>query len=409
MKRIFILCCCALFGLLQGQAQISVTCNGVEVKEGDVLTFYAVEDDFGDYVAGPLIDPTFKNTTDQAFDITVKVKTSSNAVKGGLNWCGITMTCQDIKGGSEERTGTLKPNGSGLSMQLRGMFVKDDFKKYEAMVTVYKGSQYYISFKEIFIYDGNEREEPTFTIIDEGVAEYTKATASLKEEINYIRTFTHTGWQALYVPFDIHYNQISDDFEVAELNDFHQYDDNSDGIFDRAELEILRLREDDIIKHNTPYVIRPNEVGEKTITLANAILYDAKENTIDCSSTKVRYVFHGNYCCLYGNYIVDNYILIDGILCKASPETAFLGGCRWYVSLEDRTTGETAIPANMPAKICLVEKGNDITTSIQENKRNPTAFDSHIYDLNGCCVGHASQLHRLPKGVYIMNGLKIMR
>lgn len=156
MKKFFTLCCCALFGSMLAQAQISITCDGVEVKEGDVLTFYAAEDDFGDYTAGPLMDPNFKNTTDQAFDITVKVKTSDNAKNGGLNWCGITMQCQDIKGGSEERTGTLKPGGFGLNMQLHGVFQKDDFKTYEASVTVYKGMEYVSSFKEVFVYDGKD-------------------------------------------------------------------------------------------------------------------------------------------------------------------------------------------------------------------------------------------------------------
>ena len=156
MKKFFTLCCCALFGSMLAQAQISITCDGVEVKEGDVLTFYAAEDDFGDYTAGPLMDPNFKNTTDQAFDITVKVKTSDNAKNGGLNWCGITMQCQDIKGGSEERTGTLKPGGFGLNMQLHGVFQKDNFKTYEASVTVYKGMEYVSSFKEVFVYDGKD-------------------------------------------------------------------------------------------------------------------------------------------------------------------------------------------------------------------------------------------------------------
>lgn len=39
------------------------------------------------------------------------------------------------------------------------------------------------------------------------------------------------GRQALYVPFDIPYDAISDKFDVAELNNFHQYDDNNDGMW----------------------------------------------------------------------------------------------------------------------------------------------------------------------------------
>lgn len=156
MKKLFTLCCCALFGAAMAHAQLQVTCNGKEVAEGEKLTFYAALDDFGEMTAGPAMDPTFKNTSDSDYDITVTVKTSENANNGGLNWCGITMMCQDIKGGSETRTGTLKVKGFPLSMRLHGVFKEGDFKTYEATVTVYKGSEYLTSFKEIFIYDGED-------------------------------------------------------------------------------------------------------------------------------------------------------------------------------------------------------------------------------------------------------------
>lgn len=156
MKKLFTLCCCAIFGAAMAHAQLQVTCNGKEVAEGDVLTFYAAKDDFDEISAGPAMDPTFKNTSDSDYDLTVTVKTSDNAKGGGLNWCGITMMCQDIVGGSETRTGKLKVKGFPLSMQLHGVFKPNDFKTYEATVMVYKGSEYLTSFKEVFIYDGED-------------------------------------------------------------------------------------------------------------------------------------------------------------------------------------------------------------------------------------------------------------
>ena len=156
MKKLFTLCCYALFGAAMAHAQLQVTCNGKEVAEGEVLTFYAHEDDFGDMVAGPAMDPTFKNTTDAAYDLTVKVTTSENAKNKCLNWCGITQMCQFIMGGSETRTAKLNPGGFGLPMQLHAKFEEGEFKTYEATVMVYKGSEYLTSFKEIFIYDGED-------------------------------------------------------------------------------------------------------------------------------------------------------------------------------------------------------------------------------------------------------------
>ena len=156
MKKLFTLCCCALFGATMAHAQLQVTCNGKEVAEGEKLTFYAAMDDFGEISAGPAMDPTFKNTTDADFDLTVEVKTSDNAKNGGLNWCGITIMCQDIKGGYEKRTAKLKVKGFGLSMQLHGYFPKGKFDTYEAEVTVWKGSEKLLTFTEVFVYDGKD-------------------------------------------------------------------------------------------------------------------------------------------------------------------------------------------------------------------------------------------------------------
>ena len=156
MKKFFTLCLCALLGATLAQAQVKVTCDGKEVKDGDRLTFYAHEDDFGDIAAGPAMDPTFKNTTDADFDLTVEVKTSDNAKNGGLNWCGITMMCQDIKGGYEKRTAKLKVKGFGLSMRLHGLFTAGKFDTYEAEVTVWKGSEKLLTFTEVFVYDGKD-------------------------------------------------------------------------------------------------------------------------------------------------------------------------------------------------------------------------------------------------------------
>lgn len=156
MKKLFTLCCCALFGAAMAHAQLQVTCNGKEVAEGEVLTFYAHEDDFGDMVAGPAMDPTFKNTTDAAYDLTVKVTTSENAKNKCLNWCGITQMCQFIMGGSETRTAKLNPGGFGLPMQLHAKFEEGEFKTYEATVMVKKGSEILTAFKEVFVYDGED-------------------------------------------------------------------------------------------------------------------------------------------------------------------------------------------------------------------------------------------------------------
>ena len=226
-------------------------------------------------------------------------------------------------------------------------------------------------------------------------------------DISFNRKSNHTGWQSLYVPFDIAYDDIADDFVVAELNNFHQYDDDSDGTFDRTELEVLLLKSGDITAHHTPYVIRAKETGTHTISLPGATLYASVNNTLDCSSTKIRYVFHGTYQGVSGADMYANncYAMSNGSLCKANSSNVNLSAFRWYLSMEDRNS----TLSKMPAKIKIVCIDDDTTTDISEVDVKSTDENAPIYDLNGRFVGRKDQLQNLPKGVYIINGKKVLR
>ena len=251
-------------------------------------------------------------------------------------------------------------------------------------------------------------------ISDNGAAIYAQAEDAATDKINYTRNYAHTGWQALYVPFDIPYDAISDKFDVAELNNFHQFDDDNDGIFDRTELEVLRLRAGSTIEHHTPYVIRAKAAGEQTVTLADATAYRAEEKEFECMSLKLRYVFHGTYSGVSGADMLAGgfYALSNGKLCKAASASAALGGFRWYVSVTDRATGLPVSPATLPAKMRIVEwseEGGEVTGIAAAPADAPRTADAPVYDLNGRRVGTADAMDALPKGVYIVNGKKTIR
>ncbi|MBQ9559034.1 MAG: Ig-like domain-containing protein, partial [Bacteroidaceae bacterium] len=94
---------------------------------------------------------------------------------------------------------------------------------------------------------------------------YTLASDADYDRVDYVRTFTTTGWQALYVPFALSYADWAGDFEVARLNDVHQWDDDRDGEIDRTALEVILLTGGETVPH-TPYLIRAKTAGEKTLT-----------------------------------------------------------------------------------------------------------------------------------------------
>lgn len=94
---------------------------------------------------------------------------------------------------------------------------------------------------------------------------------------------------------------------VAELNNFHQYDDDGDGTYDRTELEVLHLKPGSVIAANTPYVIRAKSAGEFTLPAADGIMRATQNKDFDCASFRSRYVFHGTYDAVSGSEMVDGH------------------------------------------------------------------------------------------------------
>ena len=136
---------------------------------------------------------------------------------------------------------------------------------------------------------------PTITALTDG----EKFEGYLKDvdmnSISYTRTFNNTEWQALYLPFAMNYSDWSANFEVARINDVHQFDDDDDGTIDRTTLEIIKLKSGSTTEANTPYLIKAKSTGEKTITVSNAKLYRAQEKQYDVSSWRTRF----NFCSTY--------------------------------------------------------------------------------------------------------------
>lgn len=155
MKKFLFLTFLALMGAVApAMAQLTVTCEGKEVKDGDVLTFYASEtvDDYGTLAvtAGPASEPFFKTKT--ACNLKVEVKTTVNAADGVLYWCGVTTKCSYISGGSQVRETELKPFPPA-PMKLHAEFEQNKYETYEAYVTVFVDGEKTMSFTEKFVYD----------------------------------------------------------------------------------------------------------------------------------------------------------------------------------------------------------------------------------------------------------------
>ena len=218
----------------------------------------------------------------------------------------------------------------------------------------------------------------TITLTDAS-SSYSNATEATANTIKYTRTFNSTNWQALYVPFSMKYSDWSNDFEVAAINNVHQYDDDDNGIFDRTELEIVKVKSGSL-KANTPYLIKPKTTGTKTITVNNATLKKTEVNSIYCASVNTMYTFTGTYNTISGATMISNgyYGMGGGELVQAEDNDASLGAFRWYLKIENKEEGSYA-----PGKITVLCLDDEVATGIDENVVDVENKVVGIYDANG--------------------------
>lgn len=218
------------------------------------------------------------------------------------------------------------------------------------------------------------------------------------DELTYTRTFSNTDWQALYVPFEMTYADWQADFEVAQLNDVHQWDDNDDGAIDRTELEAVKLKSGKT-EANTPYLIRAKSTGEKTITLTNATLYKAEENSFDVSSWNTKFTFTGTYLGVSGTDMFANgyYAMGGGSLHQAESSAYDLSPFRWYMTVTDRNGNPKSLGE---VKVMLFDTtdGIDLTPALSQGEG-----DAVVYDLSGRRTDSPTK-----KGIYIKNGRKVI-
>lgn len=147
MKKILSLVCVALMGIASATAQIKVTCDGKEVKDGDVLTHFAVEDpEEGSVVAGPAVDPTY--IAESACNL--KVTLSYDSGFPGF-WCGLNDMCQYVKGTTETRQVSMNQDDMKFHL-LHVDFEQGDYKEWFATVDVYANDDKVLTYYQNFVY-----------------------------------------------------------------------------------------------------------------------------------------------------------------------------------------------------------------------------------------------------------------
>lgn len=252
-------------------------------------------------------------------------------------------------------------------------------------------------------YDGVERgEDGGFRASELAIADgtvYDNPYDIKVDELTYSRTFPHTGWNALFVPFDISYEEWSEHGDVAQFNNMHQYDKDGDGVREVTVVEFNRVTSGSI-RPNTPYVFKPKAAGAVSFVCHDKFLTAAPEHpaTVECSSTSVVYTMAGTYQPMSGAQTSGIYCLSGGEF-KQVAAGAALQPMRIFITISPKENAYgNEYPASMPSRIGISIDGEEAGVS------DPAAdFDAGlpVYDLMGRAVKNPGP------GIYVRNGKKI--
>ena len=228
-------------------------------------------------------------------------------------------------------------------------------------------------------------------------------------DLDYNRSFSHNKWQAVYVPFSIDCSQLSDEYEMATINNFHEFE-QKDGTYNIV-LEVKPVTNGATIPALTPCLIRlkqaPETAEAKTLQFTNVSFAAAADKKIDCASVTRYYQFLGTLNAKTGFDTTSDFVINEGELWKTGSDTE-LNPQRWYLNASDRT-GSELNPSVQLSRIAIHVIGGDETTDIdgiyvKTDTEDVSSSRQGIYDLQG------RKLSEEPtSGIYIKDGKKYVK
>lgn len=246
-----------------------------------------------------------------------------------------------------------------------------------------------------------------FTLNDATV--YNSKAEFTVKKLTYNRSFSHNKWQAVYVPFSIDCSQLSDEYEVATINNFHEFE-QKDGSSNTV-LEVKPVKNSITIPALTPCLIRlkqaPETAEAKTLQFTNVSFAAAADKKIDCASVTRYYQFLGTLNAKTGFDTTSDFVINEGELWKTGSDTK-LNPQRWYLNASDRT-GSELNPSVQLSRIAIHVIGGDETTGIdgiyvKTDTEDVSSSRQGIYDLQG------RKLSEEPtSGIYIKDGKKYVK
>lgn len=216
------------------------------------------------------------------------------------------------------------------------------------------------------------------------------------------KTFSSTGWNAFFVPFDFTLTaEMLNDFEFAKL--YAVIAENNAPV-----VNFKTVAANDKISAYSPYLIKAKTAGSHSLNVG-AVTYKSNAGEPPYTATIDEiYTFYPvmeiTYTAVEKGYYLDSE---QNSFVYSVNEKTYVPPLRYYMTMWDKNAKDYIVPTSGGAskvKFCVI--GEDEPTGITDLVDDAANASGKIYNLQGVVVGNTTE--GLPKGVYIKNGRKII-
>lgn len=182
MKKILSLLLLALIGVNIASAQVTATCNGKEVQDGDEIVFYAHADDFGEISINPenqgkeILFRSADGKSKVAFKVNAQFPAEAIAKKA-FTWC-IGTQCDEVKANDTRDVEVKSFLVAGLGLHSNAL-TPGQYVDYPVQITVRKGMTTLFRFTLRFVYS-EETLNKEMSHITTGIGSTTVQAQSVK-------------------------------------------------------------------------------------------------------------------------------------------------------------------------------------------------------------------------------------
>ena len=254
--------------------------------------------------------------------------------------------------------------------------------------------------------------EQNYILLDENSTVGPETSSEESVTIKVRRTIKAGNWSTICLPIYMSANQIKESFgDDVKLATFSKYTSQKDGsdvvgiTVDFTEMEIVDT-DDGCFWANTPYLICTSRDIKEFMVTVSSDDYDISEGDAK-SEYKSKGKTVGSFIGAYHSdtSVPKNSLFLNNNKFVYSAGATKMMAYRAYFTFNDVLSSTTSAGARITMSI---HDGEGNTTEIRDADFLPVPT-AKVYTLNGQCVGESKHIDSLPKGIYVVNGKKVIK